>query len=141
MLWPEFDVNGDLPVGVHAAALNEVIATFGTHTPQRRIIGRRLDRIYRLALSTGHLFRFVIFGSFVTSKPEPADVDIFLMMDDGFEVGEVTGEAGVIFDHMAAQNYEGASIFWIRRLAAIDGHEEAVKYWQIKRDGTQRGIV
>src|SRR5215470_14650524 len=97
MLWPQFDTNGDLPIGIHAAALSEVITKFGTDTPQRRIIGRRLDRIYRLALSTGHLFRFVIFGSFVTAKPEPADVDAFLMMDDGFDVGQVSGEAAVIF--------------------------------------------
>lgn len=36
---------------------------------------------------------------------------------------------------------EGASIFWIRRLAALEGEEAAVEYWQLKRDGTKRGIV
>jgi hypothetical protein len=83
----------------------------------------------------------VIFGSFITAKPEPNDIDIFLLMDDGFDVSQVTGEPAAVFDHGAAQNYEGASIFWIRRLASIGGEEEAVKYWQIKRNGTERGIV
>ncbi|HKV39665.1 MAG TPA: hypothetical protein VJX67_10655 [Blastocatellia bacterium] len=64
-----------------------------------------------------------------------------MIMDNSFEVGGVTGDAAVIFDHGAAQNYEGASIFWIRQMAAIGGEDEAVKYWQIKRDGKQRGIV
>jgi hypothetical protein len=36
---------------------------------------------------------------------------------------------------------EGASVFWIRRLAAIDGEQEALEHWQIKRDNTRRGIV
>jgi anti-sigma-K factor RskA len=39
------------------------------------------------------------------------------------------------------QNVEGASVFSIRRLAAIDGEQEALEHWQIKRDNTRRGIV
>ena len=42
---------------------------------------------------------------------------------------------------MMAQNYEGASIFWIRRLAALEGEKATIEHWQLKRDGTKRGIV
>jgi hypothetical protein len=31
--------------------------------------------------------------------------------------------------------------FWIRRLAALGGEAATVEYWQLKRDGTKRGIV
>ena len=85
--------------------------------------------------------RFVVFGSFVTGKPEPNDVDIFMLMEDTFDSGEVTGKAAIIFDHVAAQNIEGASVFWLRRMAAIGGEEAALEHWQIKRDKTTRGIV
>ena len=51
------------------------------------------------------------------------------------------GEAAIIFDHVAAQHYEGASIFWIRRMAAIDGEDTAIQYWQRTREQTKRGIV
>jgi hypothetical protein len=139
--WPEFDSNGDLPVGIHQATLAEIIEHFGDSTLQRRIVARRLERIYQLARSTGHLARLIIFGSFVTAKPEPNDVDIFLLMEDTFDSSQVTGEAAVIFDHAAAQNYEGASVFWIRRMAALGGEPAALERWQIKRDQTQRGIV
>lgn len=44
-------------------------------------MARRLERIYTLVRATGHLARFIIFGSFVTAKAEPNDVDIFLLMD------------------------------------------------------------
>ena len=139
--WPEFDHNGDLPVGIHEATLDEVLQHFGTGTVQRRLIGQRLERIYRLVSNTGQVARFVVFGSFVTAKPDPGDVDIFMLMEDSFDSNQVGGEAAIIFDHLAVQNLEGASVFWIRQLAAIDGDQEALEHWQIKRDKTRRGIV
>jgi len=139
--WPDFNENGDLPPGIHQATLAEVINHFGQGTPQRQIMARRLEHIYTLAASTGHLARFVIFGSFITAKPDPGDVDIFLLMENTFDVSQVSGEAALIFDHVVTQNYEGASIFWIRRLAALEGEEATVAYWQLKRDGSQRGII
>jgi len=63
------------------------------------------------------------------------------LMEDTFDICQVAGEARIIFDHMAAQDYEGASIFWLRRMATLDGEEVAIEHWQIKRDGKKRGIV
>ena len=90
--WPDFDDNGDLPPGIHQATLAEVIEHFGRGTPQRRVMARRLERIYTLAAQTGHLARFIIFGSFVTAKSAPGDVDIFLLMEDTFDVSQLSGE-------------------------------------------------
>ena len=85
--------------------------------------------------------RFAIFGSFATAKPAPNDVDVFMVMEDAFDSSQVTGEIAAIFDHLAAQNVEGTSVFWIRRMAAIGGEQPAVEYWQIKRNHARRGIV
>ena len=62
-------------------------------------------------------------------------------MENSFDLNQVRSEAAIIFDHLAVQNVEGASVFWIRRLAAIDGEQEVLEHWQIKRDNTRRGIV
>jgi hypothetical protein len=139
--WPEFNSEGDLPVGIYQASLSDVIDHFGTGTPQRRIVSRRLARIFELASSTGHLSRFIVFGSFVTSKPAPNDVDIFLLMEDSFDVNQLTGAATVVFRQSTAQNWLGASIFWLRRFAALGGEQAAIEDWQFKRDGERRGIV
>ena len=139
--WPEFDPNGDLPVGVHEATLTEVIQHFGSGTLQRQTVARRLERVYNLARGTSHLARFVVFGSFISNKLEPNDVDIFMLMEDSFDSGQLSGEEAIIFDNMAAQNSEGASVFWIRRMAAIGGEQAALEHWQIKRDRSRRGIV
>jgi hypothetical protein len=95
-------------------------ATSGIH-----IAGRLADRRIR----------------FVTDKPAPNDVDVFMIMDDNFDMGAQVGEAKLLFDHSTAQSHFGCSVFWIRRLAAIGGEQSAIEDWQIKRDGTMRGIV
>lgn len=104
-------------------------------------MGGRLRRIYSLVVNTGQVHRFIVFGSFVTNKRNPQDIDVFLLMKDTFDVRDLSGESVVLFDHMSAQNYEGASIFWMRTAAALGGEEAAVEHWQLKRDGTKRGIV
>jgi hypothetical protein len=138
---PTITQTGDLPPGVHRASLEEALAQFGEATVQRKLVGMRLRRVYELALASGHVRRFIVFGSFVTSKPDPNDVDVFLLMDDGFNLSQVTGEASLVFDHPAAQAHFGASIFWLRELAAWPSEEEAVQSWGRKRDGGLRGIV
>ena len=125
--WPNLNLNGDLPVGIYQATVEEIIEYFGAGTLQRQLVARRLQRIYNLAAGTGQLARFIVFGSFITNKSAPNDVDIFMLMEDTFDLSQISGEAAIIFHNRAAQNWEGASIFWIRRMAAIGGEEDALK--------------
>ena len=138
---PRFNDEGDLPPGVHQATLEEVLARFGCASLGRRVVGSRLQKIHHLASETGHLARCVVFGSFVTDKNEPNDVDLILVMDDSFDVGFVTGEAALLFDHQVADSHFGASVFWVRRLAAFGGEQAMIEFWQRRRDGRLRGIV
>ena len=138
---PPFTASGDLPLGVHCVTLSEVLERFGSGSPQRKIMCSRLERIYNVAWATGHLARCVVFGSFVTAKLAPNDVDVFLLMEDTFDATLLTGEARFLFDHAAAQTHFGGSVFWLRRLAVLDDEHTTIAYWQIKRDGSSRGIV
>jgi hypothetical protein len=138
---PPFEDSGDLPVGVHAASLTEVMTRFGVATAQRKAVASRLVHICQTAWATGHVRRLVVFGSFVTDKPEPNDVDVFLLMEDPFDSTRLTGEARILFDHSAAQAHFGASVSWMRRFAALGGELAAIEDWQVKRGGGQRGIV
>src|SRR5262249_43265060 len=139
---PEFDEPGDLPIGVHRATLDEVLTRFGHGTPQRQRVTAQLEHIYALARATGKLLRFVIFGSYVTTKPAPNDIDIILVMRDDFAVAECDEATQPLFDHLRAQQLFGASVFSVRPsttlLATVD---EFISYWQIKHDQNKRGIV
>jgi len=90
---------------------------------------------------TGQLARFVVFGSFVTAKAEPNDIDIILLMEDTFDLATVTGEAALVFQHLEAQARFGASVFWTRRSGAMGGEQAMIEYWQVRRQGGHRGIV
>jgi len=138
---PDLTDIGDLPPGIHPACLSEVLDRFGVGSAQRVAVASRLERIHGIVVASGHLARFVIFGSFITDKPEPNDVDIFLMMEDSFDASSLAGEATILFDHAAAQSHFGASVFWLRKLAALDGEQATIEHWQIKRGGSHRGIV
>ncbi|MGH7830057.1 MAG: DUF6932 family protein [Candidatus Binatia bacterium] len=83
---PLLGKDGDLPLGIYRATLRETLRRFGKGSRQRFAVAQRLERIYRVSLDTGQLARFVVFGSFVTAKREPADVDVFLLMEDTISV-------------------------------------------------------
>lgn len=141
MTMAPFNVSGDLPPGIHGASLTEVLQRFGSGSVQRSIVADRLSRIYQLAASTGQLGRFIVFGSFVTTKTDPNDVDIIMLMEDTFDLGSVTGEAAMIFQHLESDARFGASVFWTRRSGAIGGEQAMIEYWQVRREGGQRGII
>jgi hypothetical protein len=142
MALPPFDDRGDLPEGVHPASLEDVLARFGQGTPQRRLVTARLTRIYELAQGTGKLERFVIFGSYVTAKREPNDVDIILVMRDDFGEDDHEPDVFPMFDHLRAQDELGASLFVIRPAFVLgESVDDFIAHWQIKRDSERRGIV
>jgi predicted nucleotidyltransferase len=141
LAFPAFNEEGDLPRGVYPATLSQVLERFGQGSVQRCAVAERLNRVYQLVASTRQVARFVVFGSFVTAKAEPNDVDIVLLMEDTFDLASVAGEAAVVFQHLEAQARFGASVFWSRRSGAIGGEQAMIEYWQVRREGGQRGIV
>lgn len=141
MSLPEFNISGDLPQGVHKASIAEVVARFGKGEPRRKAITETLTRIYNLIAATGCLDRFIIFGSYVTDKPEPNDVDIFLVMAEEFDVDKQAGDTRELFSHTQAQASFGASVFWVNQSTRFASIEDLIDGWQTKRDLSQRGII
>ena len=138
---PEFDERGDLPVGVHHATLEEVIERFGGVSAQRQEVTKRLSRVFNTAKLTGYLKRFIIYGSYVTAKSDPNDVDIFLVMSEGFDINNYTGEIHHLFSHNRAQEHFGASVFWVTQGTSLASIDDLIFGWQTKRDLSLRGIV
>jgi hypothetical protein len=141
MALPYFNSAGDMAAGLHQATIDEVTERFVSGSPRRRLVAARLLRIYRAARGTDRVERFIIFGSFVTAKSEPNDVDIILVMRDDFVLDDCGVEARRLFEHDEAEREFGAGIFWIRPSLLLDSLEEFLSHWQVKRDRTRRGIV
>ena len=142
MSLPNLNHQGELPEGIHKTTIDEVVSQFGSGTSQREVVTARLQRIYQLAKGTGYLQRFLIFGSYITAKPEPNDIDVVLVFDDDFNMAVCSEEVKKLLSHQLAATEFGASIFWIRpSLLFLQTLDEFIEGWQVKRDGTLRGIV
>lgn len=70
---PDFDEDGNLPVGVHDATVEEISSRFGTNAHRRKQLSGFLLAIEDLK-KAGCLTVFLD-GSFVTRKSEPNDYD------------------------------------------------------------------
>lgn len=139
---PDFNEFGDLPEGSHPAPVAELIARFGSGTPQRVAVTERLRRIHQLAVATGYLDRLIVFGSYVSDVSEPNDVDVILVMRNDFRSEDCPAESAVLFDHARANDELGASIFWVRPDMLLgEPLESFLAFWQVKRDGRRRGTV
>ena len=92
---PPFDDHGNLPQGIHRCEASEVIARFGSGSPEREVETQELVQFIAWARRAG-IRRLVINGSYVTAAPAPNNVDIVILPGpdyprDQLPVGE-TGE-------------------------------------------------
>ena len=142
MALPDFNDEGDLPEGLIVATLAEVLERFGPVSEARQEATATLQKIHELVTATGKLERFIIFGSYITNKPDPHDVDIVLVMKDDFSMASCDEETRVLFDHQRAEGEIGVSIFWLCPSVVLRGSlEDFLLGWGTKRDLTLRGII
>ncbi|MEW6301822.1 MAG: hypothetical protein AB1705_00010 [Verrucomicrobiota bacterium] len=80
---PHLDSDGFLPPGIHDCVLNELRVRFGAFqsNDQRPKLFAKLQAFLE-EIRASRLVRFVVVdGSFVTSKPDPNDIDLILVVD------------------------------------------------------------
>lgn len=138
---PRLTRQGVLPPGVHRAALPEVLVRFGGGSRRRVRLAQRLQQILSLAQRGGRLCRVLLWGSYVTAKAEPNDVDVMLVMAADFLVEQCDPEARPVFDPGATEAGLNATVVWVRDDLPAELLDAFVDQWQIGRDGTPRGIV
>jgi hypothetical protein len=101
-----------------------------------------LKHLHELAVLTGRLRSFYVFGSFVSVAPAPRDVDVILIMRQGFRLEDCPRESATLFSHADAEARYAASVFWLREGTLPDAAMRAfLRVWQTERDGTVRGIL
>jgi hypothetical protein len=97
-----------------------------------------MRKVELVARSTGRVEAIYIFGSFVTAKPAPADLDLFMIMSSDFASETVEGRARLLFDRSRAALVWGICLYWI---TARTDRTPFIAAWQLRRDGGSRGIV
>ena len=138
---PKFEKGGNLPKGVHKATLDEVREIFGASSARRKWLIGNLEKIIDLAKTTGRLERVIVWGSFVSNKELPQDIDLLLIMKEDFVVDKMDLEVKKVFDYVQGRIAFNADIFWAKSSIG----EETINLWletyQMTRDFESRGIV
>lgn len=141
LVLPELNEQGELPPGVHMAEWAELQVRFGGSSARRKWLESRLRALLALAGGTGQMRRVFIWGSFVTSKPSPGDVDILLIMGEDFEADKVLTTAQVVFDSPRAKLLFECDVFWARASIGNELLDLWLDTYQTSRDFRKRGIV
>jgi Family of unknown function (DUF6932) len=107
------------------------------------VLAERLEELLRVARATGQLQRAFLWGSFPTDAPFPRDLDVFLLMQAGFdrEFQHLPPTQRDVFAHERARLRFDADVFWATVAIGIEELTTWLRVYQLSRDMVPRGIV
>ncbi len=138
---PEFGLDGNLPEGIHTAAASDFFDRFASSSARRRWLGDRLRELLTLARASGKLERVFVWGSFVTSKESPHDIDLLLLMRPDFEMEEAPQRCRGVFEHASARMTFQADVFWAKSSIGEETLHHWLEAYQRGRNFQRRGII
>jgi hypothetical protein len=138
---PDFNENGLLPPSIHRTTLAEFERRFVYFavSDRRFRLFDKLRELYHQARQSGIVKRFLVGGSFVTSKPEPNDFDCILVLDP-----IIKGEVLRPMEYNLADHRMARRIFRGDVISVFEGSIEfrtIMTLFQATRGGEHMGIV
>ena len=137
---PVFNGQGYLPTGAHLATEEEVFTRFASSSARWQWLGERLREVLTTAKATGKLQRLILWRSFVTAKPSPNDLDLFLILAD-FDPAQAPEPVRLLFDYPQARIRFHADVFWTTAAMPAETLALRLDTYQIGKDFQRRGIV
>ncbi len=104
---PEFDAEGYLPAGIHATTLAQALARFGVGSAVRQRQAELLRQVVEAAKNYPTIKRILVWGSFVTAKPEPNDLDYSAVVGVNYQSDEIAVAHRRFFTPFNARLYYG----------------------------------
>ncbi len=104
---PDHTPNGLLPPGIHAASLKEVLARYGDGNVRQRQC-HLLQLIVEAATNYPTIKRVLVWGSFVTTKAEPNDLDYSIVVSTEHPLTEIAEAHRRFFVPVVARQFYGA---------------------------------
>lgn len=141
---PEFDIDGDLPPGIHQATIDELERRFSRFfVSDRRIaLFARFKQLAALARSSGIVDGVVVGGSFVTSKAEPNDIDVVIVLSNDLDFDALTPIQYSVTDRSALRRVlKSGALDVVTVRSGTTQMDLMLEFFQSKRDNKQVGIV
>jgi hypothetical protein len=107
------------------------------------VLAERLAVLLRAARATGKLQRAFLWGSFISEVPFPRDLDVFLLIQTGFdqEFAYFPPMQREVFTYEQARLLFEADVFWATEAIGAEELIAWVSVYQLSRDMVSRGIV
>jgi len=141
---PAFTSEGLLPEGVHDCSLAELQERFGhfQRNDVRPRLFERLSRFIQHAVATGLVTSIIVDGSFVTSKDEPNDIDLILVLRAGHDFAADLRP----FEYNVMSRQRVSRLFGFDMLLAEEGRPELAEHIAFfaqmrKRDDVRKGML
>ncbi len=123
------------------ASLDDLRIRFGTSTPQRQFLFRQVEIIIDQLLVTKSAKQVYLFGSFVSGKASPNDVDLLVVMKASFSTTQVSGKVSELFQHDVCRIRYHADLFWVTEAVGNARIEDLLEVFSRDREGRTQSIV
>jgi predicted nucleotidyltransferase len=123
------------------ASLDDIRIRFGTSTPRRQFLFRQLEIIIDQLLVTRNVRQIYLFGSFVSGKASPNDVDLLVVMNAGFSTTQIGGKVLELFQHDVCRIRYHADLFWVTEAVGNAQIEDLLEVFSRDREGRTQSVV
>jgi hypothetical protein len=129
---PALRADGTFPPGIYQATLDEVFLAFPAKTPQRVLLSSALASCVAIVQRLTLADQIALDGSYLTSKPDPGDVDLAVLTPGMYQLA---GEQRFAAEGVDMQLLD---IQFAHSLADFQGW---LAFFSTARDGTSKGVV
>lgn len=82
-----------------------------------------------------------MFGSFVSRKPAPNDIDLFVVMEAGFTTGHLSARALEAFQHGLCKIRYHADLFWVTEAVGDERISDLLDVFSRDREKQPQPII
>jgi predicted nucleotidyltransferase len=123
------------------ASLDDLRIRFGTSTPRRQFLFRQLEIVIDQLLITRSVKQIYLFGSFVSGKASPNDVDLLVVMNAGFSTTQLGGKVLELFQHDVCRIRYQADLFWVTEVVGNARIEDLLEVFSRDREGRAQSVI
>lgn len=123
------------------SSIEEIRARFGVSTPRRQFLFQQLQTIIHRFRANQEVKQVFLFGSFVTGKDSPNDIDLLVVMKPKFSTANLDGSDLELFQHDTCRILFHADLFWVTEAVGAEALEDLLEVFSRDRAGRSQPII
>lgn len=129
------------PTITSISSIDEIRVRFGVSTPRRQFLFQQLQAVIQRLRGTQEVKQIFLFGSFVTGKESPNDIDLLVVMKPEFSTANLDGADLELFQHDTCRILFHADLFWVTETVGAEPLEELLDVFSRDREGRSQPII